>query len=168
MSRSMSNRPKETHCDDEARDGSGPFDPVAVIPSARLCRQSPRRELREFLWIEFAERRRLPGNHPGPRRQTTHHVCSIQVLTIKTSSGASGVVASAGTNASATRKWLVSCRSSSSRTRTVRAPKSRFHLASFGDLRSLAVLRRAARCCSRSAGATRIHLNRPQRGLSLG
>ena len=45
-----------------------------------------------------------PATSPGPRRQTTHHVWSIHVLTMKTSSGASGVVASAGTNASATRK----------------------------------------------------------------
>ena len=78
----------------------------------------------------------FPATSPRPRRQPTHHLWSRPVLTTKTSSGASGVVASAQLNASATRRWLVKDRSFSSRIRTDRAPKSRFQFASFGDLRS--------------------------------
>lgn len=109
----------------------------------------------------------FPATSPRPRRQPTHHLWSRPVLTTKTSSGASGVVASARLNASATRRWLVKDRSFSSRIRTDRAPESRFQFASFGDLRSQAFCSRAARCSSRLAGAIGPKKNRPESGLSL-
>ena len=62
----------------------------------------------------------------------------------------------------------VSDRSFSSRTSTVRAPASRFHVANFGNLSSHAFCKRTVRACSRSPDTTYFTVNRPERGLSRG